>query len=193
MLTAQGVTVEVEGGHLLLDHVTVEVAPGASLAITGDAGAGKTTLLRVLAGQLAPTSGRVLMPADARRGLLDQDAGQAAAAADEGPLPAGYDAVAAALGLSPEVARRPLATLSRGERIRSRLARLVAARPAYLLLDDTLGVLDLASLVAVTDLLAQVRAGGTGIVLATADSAIAARLADDVAVLVEGRLVPAGA
>jgi heme exporter protein A len=49
-----------EYGELVaLDRVSVEVAPGETLAVLGPNGAGKTTLLRVLATLLRPTAGEV--------------------------------------------------------------------------------------------------------------------------------------
>jgi branched-chain amino acid transport system ATP-binding protein len=42
-----------------LDGVTLEIEPGAIVAIIGANGAGKTTLIRALAGMLAPARGRV--------------------------------------------------------------------------------------------------------------------------------------
>ena len=51
-----------------LDHVSLDVAHGSLLGILGPNGSGKTTLLRVLAGTLAPDTGRVLLDgADVRR------------------------------------------------------------------------------------------------------------------------------
>ncbi|OYT43375.1 hypothetical protein B6U84_06080 [Candidatus Bathyarchaeota archaeon ex4484_40] len=42
-----------------LDHVSLEVEDGETLAVFGPNGAGKTTLLRIMAGIEAPTSGRI--------------------------------------------------------------------------------------------------------------------------------------
>jgi branched-chain amino acid transport system ATP-binding protein len=47
------------GGHVAVDHVTLEVAPGALKAIIGPNGAGKTTLFNLLSGQYRPSEGRV--------------------------------------------------------------------------------------------------------------------------------------
>lgn len=60
MLEAQGITVE-RGGRKLLDEVFASVQPGLVTAIVGPNGAGKSTLLKVLAGELKPTSGKVLL------------------------------------------------------------------------------------------------------------------------------------
>ncbi len=47
------------GGHVAVDHVTLEVAAGALKAIIGPNGAGKTTLFNLLSGQYRPSEGRV--------------------------------------------------------------------------------------------------------------------------------------
>ncbi len=60
MLEARAVTVTRRGRHLLEDvHATI--LPGRVTAIIGPNGAGKSTLLKVLAGEMRPTSGDVLL------------------------------------------------------------------------------------------------------------------------------------
>lgn len=193
------VTVRADGPHgaVLLDRVDVTLAAGGAVTLAGASGAGKTTLLRVLAGQLEPDSGEVLVdgarlsaPSARPVRLLPQDAGQAVALpGDDATLPAvGLAELAATLRLDPAVLTRPLQTLSRGERTRARLARLAAASPAYLLLDDALGPLDPAARAAVMAALAGLRAGGTGVLVTTADVAGAAPLpGGSVVVLEDGR------
>ncbi|MFD1202324.1 ABC transporter ATP-binding protein [Leucobacter albus] len=51
-------TLDLAGVPVIRD-VTVEIAPGQIVAIVGASGAGKTSLAKLIAGQLAPTSGRV--------------------------------------------------------------------------------------------------------------------------------------
>ncbi len=46
--------------HTALDHVTLEIAKGASLGVVGESGSGKTTLVRCMLGLLKPTGGSVM-------------------------------------------------------------------------------------------------------------------------------------
>jgi len=47
------------GTSTVLEHITLDIAAGRSVSIVGPSGCGKSTLLKILAGLLAPTSGRV--------------------------------------------------------------------------------------------------------------------------------------
>ena len=49
------------GGFRAVDGASLEIAKGSITGLVGPNGAGKTTLFNVVAGALAPTSGRVLM------------------------------------------------------------------------------------------------------------------------------------
>jgi ATP-binding cassette subfamily B protein len=44
-----------------LEHVTLQLVPGTSLALVGENGSGKTTLIKLLTRLYAPTSGRILL------------------------------------------------------------------------------------------------------------------------------------
>src|SRR5579875_931944 len=44
-----------------LEHITLHLAPGASLALVGENGSGKTTLIKLLTRLYQPTSGRILL------------------------------------------------------------------------------------------------------------------------------------
>ena len=81
-LEARGV-VRAFGGRRAVDGVSLQLRPGACLALFGPNGAGKTTLLKLLGGLLAPTRGTVWLRGhrlpggpDARRlvGLLSHHA-----------------------------------------------------------------------------------------------------------------------
>jgi branched-chain amino acid transport system ATP-binding protein len=47
------------GGHVAVDHVSLDVAPGTLKSIIGPNGAGKTTLFNLMSGQYRPSEGRV--------------------------------------------------------------------------------------------------------------------------------------
>ena len=49
------------GERPILNNVSFQVAQGTFAAVMGGSGSGKTTLLRLITGQIAPTSGRVLI------------------------------------------------------------------------------------------------------------------------------------
>ncbi|MCG7576553.1 MULTISPECIES: ATP-binding cassette domain-containing protein [unclassified Halomonas] len=59
MLEAHGVSFHFPSGLPLLKGVTLRLAPGEWIGLSGDSGAGKTTLGKLLAGQLAPHEGQV--------------------------------------------------------------------------------------------------------------------------------------
>lgn len=133
-----GVTV---GSRLHIEELAV--TPGGRLLVTGPNGAGKTTLLRVLAGDLAPDSGSVRVPAHvgylpqelpaapSRRPLLD-----AFAAGRPGP-PEEYAEELLALGLFREDDLAvPVVALSAGQQRRLALARLVTCPADLLVLDE---------------------------------------------------------
>jgi len=50
-----------DNDRFVLDNISLSVAPGEFVTITGPSGAGKTTLMKILLGLLRPTSGEVLV------------------------------------------------------------------------------------------------------------------------------------
>ncbi len=67
-LSVQGVSKRF-GGLLAVDGISFDVAPGELVSIIGPNGAGKTTLFNLLTGQLAPSTGRVLLDGQDVSGL----------------------------------------------------------------------------------------------------------------------------
>ncbi|MFF9017848.1 ribosomal protection-like ABC-F family protein [Streptomyces sp. NPDC014870] len=129
------------GDRLRLDGL--RVSTGDRLLVSGPNGAGKTTLLRILAGDLRPDSGTVVVHS-ARVGYLAQEPAPVpspkplltAYAAGRPGLPEEHAAELLALGLfREEDLTVPVARLSVGQRRRLELARLVT-RPADLLVLD---------------------------------------------------------
>jgi ATPase subunit of ABC transporter with duplicated ATPase domains len=134
----------------------------ARIAIRGPNGCGKSTLLRVIAGEVAPMSGRCrtlpsalldqhLAMLDPARSLLDQ-LRATATQHDEGRLRQ-YLALA---GLKPDRVLRPSGSLSGGERMRGALLCAVLREPAprLLLLDEPTNHLDLGGVEALEAMLA---------------------------------------
>lgn len=190
-------------------HLDLEVPGGSTLALLGPNGTGKSTLLAAIAGT-RPVPGSVRlgerelhrMPPHRRHiPLLSQD-----------PLLLPHltvlDNVAfgpRAAGASHRVARsaasewleradvahladRRATELSGGQAQRVAVARALATEPAAILLDEPLAALDVDARPAVRHLLGEVLADITTIVV-THDIVDAVLLADDAAVLVDGRVV----
>jgi len=164
------VSVRWPDGDVVLDSFSATVPSGRS-GIVGANGSGKSTLLRLLAADLAPTSGAVTAPRTV--GWLRQDLVlDGAVRVDEhlgiasvrralhaiergGTDPALYDAVGedwdveeragavlARLGLPGDVLDRRLAQLSGGEVTQLALSGLLLGRPDALLLDEPTNNLD---------------------------------------------------
>jgi ATP-binding cassette, subfamily F, member 3 len=61
-------------GRLLIDHSSVQIAPGARVGLVGRNGTGKSTLFRAIRGELATESGTIAIPPRWRVGWLAQEA-----------------------------------------------------------------------------------------------------------------------
>jgi ATP-binding cassette subfamily F protein 3 len=61
-------------GRLLIDHASVTLPAGTKAGLVGRNGAGKSTLFRIITGELAPETGFVQIPKQARIGQVAQEA-----------------------------------------------------------------------------------------------------------------------
>lgn len=189
----------------VLQGVSFEVATGEVVGLLGRNGSGKSTLLRLLAGRLAPTSGRV---------SVSGSAGPPAVVLDRTPFLGALTAehnlrVSLRLrgrrrteledasrwldvfGLGAE-RDRPVDEFSLGMRRRLGLAEAFAARSSLLLLDEpTLG-LDPPGRERLAMELSAAASGGTAALVATNDAPFAARACDRVLLLHAGRIVAGG-
>lgn len=166
----------VRGGRLLFEGLSFALSAGQAALVSGPNGVGKSSLIRVAAGLLAPAAGAV--EGAPMRALLAEapalDATWPLATAllfwarlDDAPDPPGRVARAlAALGLTP-LAGVPVRLLSTGQRRRAALARVVASDASIWLLDEPANGLDAASVTALSALIAQHRAGGGVVLVAT--------------------------
>lgn len=145
LLALDGLTC-VRGGRLLFEGLSLSLAPGEAIIVTGPNGIGKSSLLRIAAGLLAPAAGRVERPVPAA--LADE------AAALDTRLTLGQalgfwarlDGVHAEAGMEPmgiaHLAALPVRMLSTGQRKRAALARVVASAAPLWLLDEPANGLD---------------------------------------------------
>ena len=219
-LIAQQLSVDL-GRRRVLTDVDATLRRGRVTVILGPNGAGKSTLLQALAGLVAPATGSVTLVGEAvttlaprtrarRIGYLPQDAAvhwnlPAREVVALGrvphrtpfaaPSPADRSAIDAAMTATQTHALgdRPVAELSGGERARVLLARVLAGEPDWLLADEPLASLDPAHQIDILDRLCGVAVAGRGVVLVLHDLAQAARVADDVLLLRDGRIAAAGA
>jgi osmoprotectant transport system ATP-binding protein len=207
------------GDKTALYPIDLRVEAKSQLALIGTSGCGKSTLLRIVAGLIAPDTGRarvlgeVMTPETApalrrRIGYVIQDGGlfphlsardNAALMArhigwDEARVKARVDELATLADLDASLLDRFPAELSGGQRQRVGLVRALMLDPELLLLDEPLGALDpLVREKLQTDLSRIVRELDKTVLLVTHDMSEAAFLAREVALMRAGRLVQRGA
>jgi ATP-binding cassette subfamily C protein len=205
----------IEGGPLVLDNVTLKIAPGEYVAIVGPSGSGKSSLFRLLLGFERPESGVVFydgksietLDASAVRrqfGVVLQNARLANGNIYENicggiklPLEQAWEAARLA-GIEDDIKAMPMgmltqlsegvSTLSGGQRQRVMIARAIARRPRVLLFDEATSSLDNKSQAIVSAALENLNV--TRIVIAHRLSTV--QKADRIVVLVNGRIVQAG-
>jgi len=220
LLTAANLGVTLSGRAILHD-VSLSLQPKHLVALVGPNGAGKTTLLRALAG-LQPSTGAIAVAGDdlaklslreraKRFGYLPQghvvhwplDVKDVVAlgryphgATDPARLsPADEAAVQHAMQATDvtSFAARRVTELSGGERSRVALARVLAVEAPIVLADEPTASLDPRYQLDVMKNLRDVADGGVLVIVVTHDLGLAARFADTVLVMSEGRLVADGA
>ncbi len=194
------------GRLTVLDGVDLRVRPGRVTAIVGPNAAGKTTLIKTMLGLVRPDAGRILlggapvtsdgayrsqigyMPQIARfpenlstRHLL-------ALLGDLRGTEARVDReLVRTLGLETEL-DKPLRTLSGGTRQKVNAVMAFLFAPGLLILDEPTAGLDPLSSGVVKDKIATERANGRTVIIASHIMSELDELADDVAVLLDGRM-----
>jgi ABC-type bacteriocin/lantibiotic exporter with double-glycine peptidase domain len=203
-------------GPFVVDDVTLDIAPGTSVALVGASGSGKTSLLNLLAGIVTPTKGTVrfdgrsLAELDLRAvrqqiGIVPQHPYIFGATLRENIALTAPHAhaeriqhAAAVAVLDADIAQLPMGldtqvsdggtSLSGGQRQRIALARAVLREPSVLLIDEATSALDVATEARITANLARLRA--TRIIVAHGLATVAS--ADRIVVMDKGRIVEIG-
>jgi D-methionine transport system ATP-binding protein len=208
------------GAVVALDDVNLDVRAGVIAGVVGATGSGKSTLARVLALRERPDSGvfrldglntgaldqRTLRAARARIGLVPAGetllAQRTAAGNIALPLEqAGMDGprrrekvgkLLDLIGLTDKAALYP-ENLTAGQRQRIAIARALVGEPAVVLADDPTGGLDSTGAAGVLAVLDRARAElGATVLVTTPDANVVRKIADDVAVLEDGRVIEQG-
>jgi iron(III) transport system ATP-binding protein len=199
------------GALTAVDGASLRVGHGELVALLGPSGSGKTTLLRMIAGFERPDAGRVRIggrlvagdghwvePEQRRIGMVFQQGAlfpHLDVTANVGFGAARRERVGETLelvGLADRAKAYPH-ELSGGERQRVALARALAADPEVILLDEPFAALDAGLRETLRQEVAGIlRAAGASALLVTHDQAEALSLADQVAVLRDGRVVQTG-
>ena len=218
-LEARGLVVAYDG-KVVVDGVDLALPEGSFTVILGPNASGKSTVLRALARVLKPESGDVLFDGRAlseygskelarRLGLLPQDAiapegMRVADLVSRGRYPhhsalqrwtSADDAAtreALAATNTTDLAERYVDQLSGGQRQRVWVALLLAQQTPVMLLDEPTTFLDIAHQYELLDLLRALNQQGKTVIAVLHDLNQAARYADNLVLMKEGRVVASG-
>jgi putative ABC transport system ATP-binding protein len=198
-----------------LRGVSLSVARGEFVAVTGPSGSGKSTLFNILGGLTPPTSGEVwmdgvdlrIMGESQRTEMRQRKVGfvfqkynllptlnahdnifLAQAIAGIKQAPPGFENVLRMLGITNRLGHKPRA-LSGGEQQRVAIARALVNQPAILLADEPTGNLDTANSNAVLDLLRDLNKRTGQTILMITHNPEAAAFADRIVSMRDGRVL----
>lgn len=216
MLTMRDVSYAYEGSQAV-DRITASFEGTQLVALTGPNGSGKSTLLKLVARVLAPHAGEIAFDGKRLRDWPAKEYAKQVAYLPQDPDPTfsmraidvvvsgrapflgrfawegdtDYDEADRALALcdAAHLGTRYLDEMSGGERKRVFLARVLAARPRLILLDEPLSSLDVSHVQQFSALLRDiVNATGVTVIYATHDLNWAAAYSDRMLIMQHGSL-----
>lgn len=217
-ISAREVSVAYDG-HPILDRVDLDLRAGELVALVGPNGAGKSTLLGVLAGDVTPTTGRVVLGEQDLAGYPARElARHRAVQLQKQGLAFGFRVrEVVQMGRSPwhrsereddddrvvaesmaradvtELADRLFPTLSGGEQARTSFARMLAQQTPIMMLDEPTAALDIRHQESLLTVAREAAAAGAAVVVVLHDLSLAAAYADRICVLSHGRVRADGA
>jgi D-xylose transport system ATP-binding protein len=191
LLSVEALTVRFDAFRAL-DAVDFEIGQGEAVALAGENGAGKSTLVRCIGGDIAPSSGRILVagqrigsnPAAAARSgvavvwqdlalcnnldvasnlLLGRERGRLLSSDTHSHGAARK--LLESLGIPLRDTTRNVGSLSGGERQLLAIAKAMCGRPRLLILDEPTGALGINESAKVEQLATNVREQGTTVLL----------------------------
>lgn len=200
----------------VLHGLNAAIEAGSFVAIMGPSGSGKTTFLHILSGLDRPTGGTVKADGEELTGMKEKDLAalrlrrlgfvfqnphllRTLCLLDNIALPgflagdrpreeivARARGLMASMGIS-ELESSDVAEVSGGQLQRASICRALINDPEIVIGDEPTGALNSASAAQVLDIMGEIRARGTTVVLVTHDPMVAVR-ADRVLVLVDGKI-----
>jgi iron(III) transport system ATP-binding protein len=204
--------------NTVLHDIDLDLQPGTTTAVVGSSGCGKTTLLRLIAGFEAPDDGtitidgrQVASPESAvaphRRGVgyvaqdgalfphltVGQNIGYGLRGTARGEVRARVSELLETVSLAASYASRRPHQLSGGQQQRVALARALARHPVLMLLDEPFSALDTGLRASTRKAVARLLTNaGVTTLLVTHDQEEAMSIADQVAVMRDGRFTQVG-
>jgi branched-chain amino acid transport system permease protein len=205
-------------GLVALEDVTFSVRPGLVTGLIGPNGAGKSTLINAISGVVPPSSGRVLINGQDTAAMAVHDVPAAGLGrtfqnirlfrnltvlenvmvAADAVTRAGEDSRAAAMSAlttvgMQDLAARPAGSLPYGAQRRLEIARALALRPAFLLLDEPAAGMNPIETDLLITVLQRIRLEHQlGLLVVEHDLRLIMRLCDHIVVLNKGQMIAEG-
>jgi len=217
IISVKNVKFSYPAGVKAISDVSLEIQKGERVALLGPNGSGKSTLILLIAGLLSPEKGEIRVLGEdvtsksfqklrQKIGIVFQDPddqlfnqsviedvayGPKNLRLPDKVITERCDHILEDIGIS-HLKNRPPHRLSFGEKKKVSLATALVLRPELLILDEPTANLDLVSRRALIDLLNELKAEGTTILVSTHDVEALPELADRVIVVSHGSLLGSG-